>query len=109
MVTRSFEKELDTVRKRINAALRSSFAAKQFRSELWLRFVGLGLNGQEIRNANNLEERRKRIDEFDTRKQDVERRIEMLWKSRRENKGRSEASRIVDREKQQIAHVAGVS
>jgi hypothetical protein len=75
---RNFKKEMEDTRDRLFEALRNINIARQFGTKIILNTIYLSLTERRIRNAQNLNERRKRINEFDRAKTEIEKGIVLL-------------------------------
>ena len=82
---RDLKEELKEVRKKYRECLAQTMPSKEFGATLFMAMVGLHVIQDSIRKTQNLEERRKLIDEFNKSKSIIEKGIRILGKTRREN------------------------
>lgn len=80
---RNFGKETHAIWRAVSDAMLGTYPSKQFRAEMILAGVSLGLTEQEIRRTENLNERRALINEFDKIKVAIEGGIRLLDKGQR--------------------------
>jgi hypothetical protein len=73
--------DLIQVRNEVAASMQETMPAKEFAAELVMAVVGLHQIEARIRTTRNLEERRKLIDEFNSRRKTIEKAIGLLRKS----------------------------
>ena len=81
--------DLIEVRNEVAASMQETMPAKEFGAGLVMAVVGLHLIEARIRETQNLEERRRLISEFNSRRKAIEKAIGLLRKS---SKGGSEDS-----------------
>ena len=79
------KQELMRVRQDMMAALGQTTPAKEFGATLRMAVVGLHVTEARIRKTQNLEERRRLINEFNRQRNAIERGIQALRKSSRES------------------------
>lgn len=75
--------DLIEVRNEVAVSMQETMPAKEFGAELVMAVVGLHQIEARIRRTQNLEERRRLISEFNSRRKTIEKAIGLLRKSRR--------------------------
>ena len=73
--TRNIRKELQNLREEVMLCFRKELPAKEFGATIMMAMVGLHMTEAEIRKTRNLEERRRLIREFNSRKDTIEKRL----------------------------------
>ena len=81
----NLKQELMGVRQALMAALGQTTPAKEFGATLMMAVVGLHVTEARIRKAQNFEERRRVINEFNRQRNAIEKGIQALRKSSRES------------------------
>lgn len=80
--TWNIRKELQILREEVMLCLKKELPAKEFGATIMMAMVGLHMVEAEIRKTRNLEERRRLIREFNSRKDTIEKRLCALGKSK---------------------------
>ena len=75
---RNIEKELIETRQKLMVCFRDTLPSKEFRATILLAMIGIHITADQIKKSRNPEERRRLINEFDRRKNAVEKGIRML-------------------------------
>ncbi len=75
------QKKLEKIRKELMECLRETFPTKEFSATIMMAMVRLHMIEAGIRETQNLEERRRLIDEFNNKRKAIERGIRLLWQS----------------------------
>jgi len=84
------QRELIKTRQNLTECLAKTMPSKEFRATIIMAMVGLHRIEAQIRNSQNIEERRQLIDEFNRGISIIEKGIGALGKNRRENINPSE-------------------
>ena len=89
-MSRDLEKQTEQVRQDLAVCLKQTMPARQFRATMILALVGLHMTAARIKKTDNLKERRQLRNEFNRRKDAIEKGVKLL----KQRKGRrSEYSR----------------
>ena len=74
----NLKRDLKKIREELMACRRNTMPAKEFGATLLMAVVGLHVTEARIRKTQNLDERRRLINEFNTRRRTVEKAIRLL-------------------------------
>ena len=96
-VSRDLEKELSRVRQELMACFRETLPSKQFSAEIFLATVSLHLIAAEVQQTQNIEKRRRLLNETDQQKSTIQKGIQLLRqaKPRRERRVHSAQQRVL--------------
>ena len=81
----NLKREIHKTRNALMASLRQTTPAKEFGATLMMAMVGLHVTEARIRKTQNLEERRRLINEFNRQRTAIEKGIQALRKSSMES------------------------
>lgn len=87
---RDLKKELRKTREELTACMAETVPSKEFGATILMAMVGLHVIEARIHKTQNLEERRKLIDEFNRGKSSIHEGIRTLKKTRKKNTDLSE-------------------
>jgi hypothetical protein len=88
-MSQNLKRELKELRHHLMACLCTTIPTKEFRAAITMAMIGLHITEAQIRKTQNLEERRRLINEFNKRKNAIQKGLRALMRS---NKGDSENS-----------------